>query len=208
MTASTRFEWSQKPLSRAQQGISLKLPLAIYMYAYNIYSMIKKHDDLIGSIVHDVAHLIRLRIDKQIKKYGLTRVKWLALGVIQNNPLMTQAELAAELELGEPATGRLSDRLEERGLIERRAGRADRRVRKLKLTLTAERLLDDMREVSGELRGGILNGIPQEDLHAMERGLKALKRNLKLSIVSLFASALASTNSTTYQWAETFAFIA
>jgi MarR family transcriptional regulator for hemolysin len=170
--------------------------------------MIKKHHDLVGSVVHDVAHLIRLRIDKKLKKFGLTRVKWLALGIIHSNPLMTQTELAGELELGESATGRLADRLEERGFIARKPSLSDRRVRKLKLTPVAERLLDEMKGVSGELREEILNGIPQEDIQAMERGLKALKSNLRLAVLSLFGAAFADTNSTTYQWAETLAFIA
>jgi MarR family transcriptional regulator for hemolysin len=152
--------------------------------------MIRKHSDLVGSIVHDVAHLIRLRIDRKLKRFGLTRVKWLALGILHKHPMMSQTELARALELGEAATGRLVDRLEDRGLVERFSDPNDRRVRKLNLTATAERLLIDMKDLSDELRGEMLDGIPKEDLRAMERGLKALKSNLRKANIILVGCAL------------------
>ena len=73
--------------------------------------MITKHDDLLGTLIHDVAHLLRLDIDRRLKDHNLTRVKWLALGIIANQPHLTQRELAEKMELGNAAVGRLVDRL-------------------------------------------------------------------------------------------------
>lgn len=141
--------------------------------------MIRKHDDLVGSLLHDVAHFIRLRIDRKLKNYGLTRVKWLALGVIQRTPSITQGMLARELELGDAATGRLVDRLVIRGFVSRHPDPKDRRVRQIVLTPKATKLLSKLQRVSTELRQEILDGIAEEELLAIGSALKKMKSNLR-----------------------------
>ncbi|MBL4871932.1 MAG: MarR family transcriptional regulator [Rhodobacteraceae bacterium] len=149
--------------------------------------MIRKHDDFVGSLIHDVAHLIRVRIDRKLKTAGITRVKWLALGVLQSQPMLTQGELAAELEIGDAACGRLVDRLEDRNLIERHKVENDRRLRKLKLTRKAEDILESLSGVSAALRLEILEQIHEDDLRMAESVLEIMKANLKNAMTSIVA---------------------
>ena len=147
--------------------------------------MIRKHDDFVGSLIHDVAHLIRMRIDRKLKPFGITRINWLSLGILQKKPMMTQSELAEELETGAAACGRLVDRLESRKLIVRHQDESDRRARNLELAPDASALLESLKGLSTELREEILDGIPDEDLQIAENVLERMKKNLKSLVATV-----------------------
>lgn len=151
-------------------------------------SMITKHDDLLGTLVHDVAHLLRLDIDRRVAPHNLTRIKWLALGIIDRNAGLTQAEVAAELELGAAAVGRLIDRLEDRGFVVRSQSPDDRRAYFLSLTPEAEALVHALDGTAHDLRTDLLEGLSEREVSALNRGLSKLKSNLQrvsASVVSI-----------------------
>lgn len=141
--------------------------------------MITKHDDLLGTLIHDVAHLLRHEIDKRLLGYNLTRVKWLALGIISNRPHLTQAELADEMELGNAAVGRLIDRLVERGFVVREENPDDRRAYRLVITDGAQELLEQLDGTASQIKLDLLQGIGMEQISQMNAGLLQLKKNLK-----------------------------
>jgi len=155
--------------------------------------MITKHDDLLGTLIHDVAHRLRHEIDRRLKPHNLTRVKWLALGIIANTPDLTQAELAADMELGNAAVGRLVDRLEQRRFITRKPDPDDRRAYRLALTDTAKDLLEHLKDTAVELRSDVLDGFSAGDVKTLNKGLNRLDKNLKsiasLCLAVVFASA-------------------
>ena len=79
--------------------------------------MIGKDDNSLGALLHDVAHQLRVVIDREVAPYNLTRAKWVALGMLDRKEGLTQTELAARLEIGDATVGRLIDRLETRGSL-------------------------------------------------------------------------------------------
>jgi MarR family transcriptional regulator, transcriptional regulator for hemolysin len=140
--------------------------------------MITKHEDLLGTLVHDVAHLLRHDIDRRVKKHNLTRVKWLALGVIEHRPNITQKQLAAELELGAASVGRLVDRLDERGFIVRVPSPTDRRAYCLSLKPQASLILKDLRNVAEVMRKEALNSLNAAEVNSVNKALLKIKQNL------------------------------
>lgn len=152
--------------------------------------MITKHDDLLGTLIHDVAHLLRHEIDRRLKKYNLTRVKWLALGIISKRPDLTQRELAEEMELGNAAVGRLVDRLEERGFVERQTDPEDRRAHRLSQTASADRLLVELESLAIDLRADLLKGFDEKEVAGLNRGLTKLKDNI---VAATLATVIMST---------------
>ncbi len=144
--------------------------------------MITKDDDLLSTLIHDVARLLRLDIDQRVKKHNITRAKWLALDVIERRPLLTQAALAAELELGAAAIGKLVDRLEDRGLVVRKSDPDDRRSYRLKITPAAAKLLQVLRKTADSLRDDSLDGLSPKEIKALNAGLTKLKVNLQKSL--------------------------
>lgn len=140
--------------------------------------MIRKQDDLVGSMFHDIAHLTRLKIDEALKPYGLTRLKWLAIGIISDNEGFSQAELASRLELKGAATGKLVDRLVERGLVERLSDISDRRAYRLFATRKSKALQRKLRPLGEALRQDILQGLSDEDVGFLKGSLTKIKENL------------------------------
>jgi MarR family transcriptional regulator, transcriptional regulator for hemolysin len=97
-------------------------------------------DDHIGFMISDVARLMRTVFDRRVRRLGLTRAQWLALTRLHRRPGASQSELADVMEVEKATVGRLIDRLEAKGWVERRAQAGDRRVNRVYLTSEAERL--------------------------------------------------------------------
>jgi DNA-binding MarR family transcriptional regulator len=70
------------------------------------------------------------------------------------------------------------DRLEDAGLVERRADPADRRAWRLHLTDRARPILDQLRDVSNEVTAEALAGIKDDEQAALAELLTRLRANL------------------------------
>ncbi len=141
-------------------------------------------------MIHDIAHLIRLKIDETLKPYGLTRLKWLAIGIISDNEGFSQVELATRLELRSAATGKLVDRLVERGLVERRPDPDDRRAYRLFATEKSNALLLKLAPMGANLRGSILRGLGKTEVSALKDTLTRIKVNLLGAAMAVMPSAV------------------
>jgi DNA-binding MarR family transcriptional regulator len=91
-------------------------------------------DGYIGYMLSDVARLIRTVFDRRVRKLGLTRAQWLVLTRLYRRPGASQTELAEMLEIDRASAGRMIDRMERAGWVQRRADGADRRINRLHLT--------------------------------------------------------------------------
>ena len=91
-------------------------------------------------MISDVARLMRTVFDRRVRRLGLTRAQWLALTRLHRRPGASQSELADMMEVEKATVGRLIDRLEAKGWVERRAQAGDRRINRVYLTAEAERV--------------------------------------------------------------------
>ena len=73
---------------------------------------------------------------------------------------------------------RLVDRLEQRGLVERRADPTDRRIWRLHLLPEALPLLSEIKDERAEIAALIAEGIDQPTLDTMLRGLLLMRATL------------------------------
>src|SRR6478752_9066573 len=101
-------------------------------------------DEPIGFLISDVARLMRTVFDRRVRKIGLTRAQWLVLTRLYRRPGASQTELADMLEIDRASAGRMIDRMQKNGWVERRADNGDRRVNRLHLTAEAHRAHKDM----------------------------------------------------------------
>ena len=97
-------------------------------------------DGYIGYVLSDLARLIRTVFDRRVRDIGMTRAQWLVLTRLYRRPGASQTELADMLESDRASAGRMIDRMEKSGWLERRADSVDRRVNRLFLTADARRL--------------------------------------------------------------------
>jgi MarR family transcriptional regulator for hemolysin len=87
-----------------------------------------------------VARLIRTVFDRRVREIGLTRAQWLLLTRLYRRPGASQSELAEMLEIDRASAGRMIDRMEKGGWLDRRADNVDRRIWRLYLTAEARRM--------------------------------------------------------------------
>ena len=97
-------------------------------------------DGYIGYMLSDVARLIRTIFDRRVRDIGLTRAQWLVLTRVYRRPGVSQTELADMLEVDRASAGRMIDRMERNGWVERRPDRGDRRVNRLQLADEARKV--------------------------------------------------------------------
>jgi MarR family transcriptional regulator for hemolysin len=129
-------------------------------------------------LLYDVARQMRTRADQRARMRGMTRAQWVILSWLERQPGMSQNEMAAVVEVEPITIARLVDRLEARGLVERRADPKDRRVWRLHLTPAATPILKEIKKYRGELHELISNGIDPAMLKALTDGLLRMKANL------------------------------
>ncbi len=134
--------------------------------------------DNIGTMVNQVARLMRRSFDERVRAIGVTRPQWQVLGLLIGNPGINQGGLADILEVEPITLGRMIDRLQEAELVERRPDPADRRAWRLFLTPKANELYDRMRPYAEETFAIALDGLndrEQSDLMVM---LERIRVNL------------------------------
>ncbi len=93
-----------------------------------------------GWLAGDVSRLMRTIFDRRVKALGLTRPQWLALVRLRRRPGASQSELADMMEIERAPAGKIVDRLEERGWLERRPDPEDRRINRIFLTDRGDRV--------------------------------------------------------------------
>ncbi|HEX6842884.1 MAG TPA: MarR family transcriptional regulator, partial [Stellaceae bacterium] len=73
-----------------------------------------------GFLLHDIARLMRKRFDQRARSLNLSRAQWQLLVHLSRHEGITQSGLAEILEIENITVGRLVDRMEEAGWVERR----------------------------------------------------------------------------------------
>lgn len=132
-----------------------------------------------GYLINDVTCLFRKHFDRRATQFGLTRAQWRAVKRLYVSEGITQAELAERLEMDPIAVGRVIDRLQAGGFVERRADPSDRRLWRLHLTERARAVAADMEEISRGLRVEATRGIPGVDVEKFVEVLERMKDNLQ-----------------------------
>jgi len=135
-----------------------------------------KHEMLVE--LYDVARLMRTRFDRWARTYGMTRAQGVILARLARQPGMTQNEMAGLCEVEPITVGRLVDRLEARGLLERRHDPADRRIRRLHLLPAAEPILQEIQRYKSELLREITEDLDQETMEIVTEALLKMKSRL------------------------------
>jgi len=133
----------------------------------------------VGFLLHDVSQLVRYRFDARARTIGVTRPQWRALFNLAHDPGLNQAELADRLEVERITLCRMVDRLEDAGLVERRADPGDRRVWRLHLLPAAHAVVDRLTAIGVEIENEILTHIGEEDKHRLVACLNQLRDGLR-----------------------------
>jgi MarR family transcriptional regulator for hemolysin len=135
-------------------------------------------------LLYDVARLMRTRADQRARRRGMTRAQWVILSWLERQSGISQSDLAGLVEVEPITVCRLIDRLEARGLVERRADPKDRRVRRLHLTAKAKPILDEIHAYRDELRQEVTAGISDAALKSQIETLLRMKSKLQQPMIA------------------------
>jgi DNA-binding MarR family transcriptional regulator len=129
-------------------------------------------------LLHDVARFLRVRSDQLARTRGMTRAQWIILARLARQDGLSQNELAAICEVEPITVGRLVDRLEARGLVERRADAKDRRVKRLHILPAATPFVAEIREHRHRLNKELVLGLDKASQEQLINSLIHIKANL------------------------------
>jgi DNA-binding MarR family transcriptional regulator len=128
--------------------------------------------------LYDVARMMRTRFDRWARTYGMTRAQGVILARLSRQPGMTQNEMAAVCEVEPITVGRLVDRLEARGLLERRLDPSDRRIRRLHLLPAAKPILMAIQRYKDDLHADLTEGLDDATVKNVTEALLHMKARL------------------------------
>jgi DNA-binding MarR family transcriptional regulator len=129
-------------------------------------------------LLHDVGRLLRVDADKRARAHGMTRAQWGILLWLEREPGISQKELSELLEVEPISVARLVDRLEARGMVERRPDPRDRRIWRLHLCAPAHPELYEIHRHRAAIMRRLTAGIDPAPLDAMIEVLVKMKTTL------------------------------
>jgi MarR family transcriptional regulator, transcriptional regulator for hemolysin len=129
-------------------------------------------------LLHDVARLLRVDADKRARAHDMTRAQWGILIWLERQPGLSQKELAEILEVEPITVARLIDRLEARGMVERRPDPKDRRIWRLHLCPPAHPVLREIDRQRAQMRDLLTEGLDDAIIETMTEALLTMKITL------------------------------
>ncbi|HEY1934496.1 MAG TPA: MarR family transcriptional regulator [Acetobacteraceae bacterium] len=138
-----------------------------------------------GFLVQDVARLLKRHFERRARQSGLpiTRRQATVMIYISRHEGVSQAEVAAWLNIEPIALVRMLDKLCEEGLVARRAHPTDRRVRTLWLTEAAQPVLEVIFQINQAIRAESFVGMPPSSRDVLIEALAQIKDNLASVVV-------------------------
>jgi DNA-binding MarR family transcriptional regulator len=129
-------------------------------------------------LIYDVAQLVRRQADQRARGHGMTRAQWAVLARLEREPGITQSRLAALTDVEPITIGRLVDRLQANGLLEREPDPADRRVWHLRLTPKSAPILKQIAAFRRQLHEDMADGLDAQALNTLVACLQHMRRKL------------------------------
>lgn len=132
----------------------------------------------LGYLLDDAARMMRRVFDARIRHLGLTRPQWFVLVQLYREDGHTQTALSKLADMDRATLGKVLDRLEEKGLIERRPHPKDRRANLIYITAEFDHLVEPMRTESKKLYSDALQGINTKQCQNFFAMLGVVRDNL------------------------------
>jgi MarR family transcriptional regulator for hemolysin len=132
-------------------------------------------------LLSEVARHIRTHADRSVRRHGMTWAQFAILGRLEQQPDLTQSELAAITEVAPITIARLVDRMEALGLVKREPDPENRRIWRLRTTPAAAPALRDGKRYQAKLDEIIIKGVDSNALDVTIIGLRKMRENLSRS---------------------------
>ncbi|AIF50767.1 MarR family winged helix-turn-helix transcriptional regulator [Pelosinus sp. UFO1] len=137
-----------------------------------------KLDDSLGFWINVVAGKMKNELNRSISKYDITAEQWAVLSRLWEEQGITQKDLAERTGKDQPNTGRILDKLEKKGLVNRIPDTQDRRIVLVYLTDTGCELKEKLIPIATDVLIRAQRGIDDKDITYLKQILEKLSRNI------------------------------
>ena len=134
--------------------------------------------DSLGFLLSDVSRQMRRKFNERARDIGVTRPQWRTLTILSRNEGANQGCIADLLEVEPITLARMVDRLQDAGLVERRADPSDRRAWLLYLTPKAWSIVADLRHISDTMFAEVVTGIDPAALDQVREVMEMIRANI------------------------------
>lgn len=135
-------------------------------------------EENLGTLLAQVARLMRRSFDERARGIGVTRPQWQVLSLLRMHAGSNQGALAELLDVEPITLGRMVDRLQEAGLVERRADPSDRRAWRIHLTGKGEELVEKLKPFGQQTLDAALEGVEAGERDQLSATLAKVRNNL------------------------------
>ena len=129
-------------------------------------------------IITDIQNGLSKRFRDRTQHLGVSRSQWRVLSALAVRPGATQTEIADLIGIGRAPLGKIVDRLEAQGWLERRSDPDDRRVNRLYLCRDVAPVSGPTRQISNEIVEELLEVLPVAEQEAFRKVLAHMHTEL------------------------------
>lgn len=131
----------------------------------------------IAFLLVDASRKLSDAYDLHMKPLALTRSQWRVMAYVNRTPGISQTQLAQDIQCSRMAITALLDRLEGKGMIERRTAQTDRRMRAVFLTDKGTALVKRMTRAAVGVLGKVFADTTHDERVALHATLETIKHN-------------------------------
>ncbi|ADG92929.1 transcriptional regulator, MarR family [Arcobacter nitrofigilis DSM 7299] len=136
-------------------------------------------DNAFGVLVANIRNLLKNRLEKDLQEYCISPAESIIIRRLCEKDNLTQRELAKDTYFKQSSLTLLIDRLEKKGMVERRAKKNDRRAYLICITNEGKKLEQILKDASRKVEEEALKGVDKETEEQLIQILKNIHSNLK-----------------------------
>ncbi len=136
-------------------------------------------DKSLGYIISKTSHKLKNDLTKGLSAYDVTTEQWALLTRLWEHDGISQRELSERLYKDQPTITRILDKLEQKGLVVRRAAPGDRRCFLVCLTEAGKQMKDILVPAANNSLDRALKGFTQEEQEQLRVLLDRIWHNLE-----------------------------
>ncbi|MEP5764263.1 MAG: MarR family transcriptional regulator [Halieaceae bacterium] len=138
----------------------------------------KEHHQLLGTLIHEISLMNAKLFNRRMKEVGLTRTQWQVLYLLYRKGRLSQTAIANSLILAKPPLGKVVDKLEDGGWVQRCTDANDKRAKLVSLTPKIKPMLGLLEHLVEEIGGIATIGMTGGEKATLFRLLKVAHTNL------------------------------
>ena len=129
--------------------------------------------------MHEVSLMVARLFNRAVKDLGLTRSQWQVLYLLYTEGALTQTQIADALMMAKPPLGKIVDRLESGGWVERKRDTRDKRANVVILTKKIDPKLKRLEGLVKEIGLDATRGLTENERDMFLASLKRVHSNMK-----------------------------